>query len=862
MTTQRMAVMFKVIQRLLMLGGACVLAVAPGAAAGAALARLTSVSTLASGGAVTFVIEATEPVPFATARPNPLTLVIDLRHVTAAGVSSSIGRTLGPIADVVVQDARADDGAAVARVRFTLSEPVEPTVRSRRNAVLVEFPAPAAAPVPAGRRAAPDARAALKPVVSNPQPPTTAGLALRKIDITETPVGTRVTLAGSGPLPPTTVVPTSDGPPRLIIDLKGVSTTTQSADSAAQGPVARVRAAQNSRDPLVTRVVIDLREKASFRVEYVGGQISLVVRPADAVAPAAAPSTPLMPAPTVTGADMPKPAAAEAPKAVVVTPKPAAPAAPKPVVEAPKPAAAEAPKPVVATPKPAAAEAPTPVVEPPKPAAAEVPKTVVETPKPAAAEAPKPVVETPKPAAADAPKPTEPKPPADVAKPAAPEPAKAGRASEQVAGAQVPSGRTYSGRPVSFDFTGADLRAVLRTFAEPEISGLNVVIDPIITGTVDVSLREVPWDQALEIILRANKLGYAIENNVVRISTLKALAEEEAERRKLSEEQAMSGQLKVLTRSLSYAKAADLTELLKKSVLSQRGEIQVDPRTNTIIITDLASRLEDAEDLMSRLDQPEPQVEIEARIVQTTRESARALGVQWGMNGRMASELGNTSPLTFPAQGGVSGRTGAVQNSPVGAVRSDSPTAVNLGVTGATTAVGLAMGTLNGAFNLDVALSALERKGHGKTLSTPRVTMQNNVEAEMMQGIQIPIQTVSNNTITVTFKDAALLLKVKPQITASNTVIMDVFLENATPDYSRQVNGIPPIDTQRAKTQVLVQDGDTTVIGGIVVAKETVANDKVPMLHKVPLLGWLFKRDSFLDDNRELLIFITPKIRR
>jgi len=210
----------------------------------------------------------------------------------------------------------------------------------------------------------------------------------------------------------------------------------------------------------------------------------------------------------------------------------------------------------------------------------------------------------------------------------------------------------------------------------------------------------------------------------------------------------------------------------------------------------------------------------------------------------------------------VTGRTGGVQNSPVGEVRADSPTGINLPVTGATSAIGLAMGTLNGALNLDVALSALEKNGNGKVLSSPRVMMQNNVEAEMTQGIQIPIQTVSNNTVTVTFKDAALQLKVKPQITASNTVIMDVNLENATPDYSREVNGIPPIDTQRAKTQVLVHDGDTTVIGGIVVSQETAAHDKVPVLHRIPLLGWLFKRDDVSETNRELLIFITPKIKR
>jgi type IV pilus assembly protein PilQ len=401
--------------------------------------------------------------------------------------------------------------------------------------------------------------------------------------------------------------------------------------------------------------------------------------------------------------------------------------------------------------------------------------------------------------------------------------------------------RKYTGNPVTFDFAQTDLRSVLRLFSE--ISGLNVVIDPAITGTVDVSLRDVPWDQALEIILRANKLGYIIENNVVRIASLSALADEEKDRRKLVDEQALSGTLRVMTRSLSYAKATDLSALLLKSALSARGQVQVDPRTNTIIMTDLPASLANADALITALDKSEPQVEIEARIVQTTRDSARELGVKWGMSGRMASELGNTSALRFPATGSVTGGT-------------------TLPVSAPTSAVGISMGTLNGAFNLDVALSALEKKGQGKVLSTPRVMMQNNFEAEMMQGIQIPIQTVSNNTVTVTFKDAALLLKVKPQITAANTVIMDIFLENATPDYSRVVNGIPPIDTQRARTQVLVRDAETTVIGGIVVQRETSANDNVPILHRIPLLGWLFKRDTSSDENRELLIFITPRIRR
>ena len=425
---------------------------------------------------------------------------------------------------------------------------------------------------------------------------------------------------------------------------------------------------------------------------------------------------------------------------------------------------------------------------------------------------------------------------------------------------QAPAGGSptrFSGHPVSLDFQGADLRAVLRTFAE--ISGLNVVIDPTIQGTVDVALRDVPWDQALDIILRANKLGYVVDGTIVRVAPLSVLAEEEGQRRKLSEEQALSGELRVLTRSLSYAKAEDLTKLLTATALSQRGTIQTDSRTNTIIINDLPDRLDRAGQLLTTLDVPQPQVEIEARIVQTTREFARSLGVQWGVGARATTALGNSLPLAFPNQGSVTGRTGTSQ----GADAADAAAnVVNLGVNGATSALGLALGSINGAVNLDVALSALERQGQGRLLSTPRVSTQNNIEAEITQGIQIPIQTVANNTVTVSFKDAALTLKVTPQITAANTVIMQISVENASPDFSRSVNNIPPIDTQRALTRVLVSDGDTTVIGGIYVSREQSAQDRTPALHRVPLLGWLFKRDTLSDESRELLIFITPRIQR
>jgi type IV pilus assembly protein PilQ len=414
--------------------------------------------------------------------------------------------------------------------------------------------------------------------------------------------------------------------------------------------------------------------------------------------------------------------------------------------------------------------------------------------------------------------------------------------------------RRFTGHLVTLDFQGADLRAVLRTFSE--ISGLNMVIDPTINGTVDVSLREVPWDQALDIILKANKLGYSVDGTVVRIVPLSVLAQENEEQRKLIDARALAGELRIMTRPLSYARASDLVPIITKSSLSSRGDVQVDPRTNTLIIRDLADRLTSASELVNSLDRPQPQVEIEARIVQTSRDFAKQLGVQWGFNGRMDPALGNTTGLAFPNSVEVGGRVGGVQGA------NNSPTAVNLKAPSPTGAVGIALGSINGALNLDVALSALERTGKGRILSTPRVSTQNNVPAEIMQGTQIPIQTVANNTVTVSFKDAALTLRVTPQITAAKTVIMQIAVENSQANFGRQVNGIPPIDTQKAATTVLVADGDTTVIGGIYERTETSSQNRTPMLHRVPLLGWLFKQDVVDEKSSELLIFITPRITR
>jgi type IV pilus assembly protein PilQ len=412
--------------------------------------------------------------------------------------------------------------------------------------------------------------------------------------------------------------------------------------------------------------------------------------------------------------------------------------------------------------------------------------------------------------------------------------------------------RNFSGRPVSLDFQGVDLRAVLRTFSE--ITGLNVVIDPGVKGTVDVSLREVPWDQALDIILRANQLGYSIEGTIVRIAPLDVLAKEQQARRALKEEQDLSGELKTITKPLSYAKATDLSPLLLKSALTKRGTIELDERTNTLIVKDLQVGLDQANALIVTLDTPQPQVEIEARIIETQAAFSKELGIRLGFEGSISPALGNTLPLAFPNQGGIGGGTGTVD-------------------TQAPSLISTAMKAVNGAFSINAALSALETEGKVKVISAPRVIMQNNVEGEILQGEQIPYITATNTPsgdgiVTtfqvpqVQFKDAALKLTVKPRITASGTVIMEVSLERSAANFVRSLPGNPnpAIDTQKARTTVQVTDGATALIGGVMFETTRDNEDRTPGLYKLPIIGKIFNRTRKASDTRELVLLITPKI--
>ena len=426
--------------------------------------------------------------------------------------------------------------------------------------------------------------------------------------------------------------------------------------------------------------------------------------------------------------------------------------------------------------------------------------------------------------------------------------------------------REYAGRPVSMSFQDADLRSVLRTFAE--VSGLNIVIDPLIEGRVEVALVDVPWDQALDVILQANRLGYELDGSVLRVAPLAALAEERRQQRAQAQQRALEGELRVLVRSLSYGRAADLGRLVTQTVLSPRGQVQVDERTNTVIVTDLEARLDTVQNLLETLDRAEPQVEIRARIVQARKSYARELGIRWGVTGRVAPELGNSTPLVFPSRGGVTGRVGGSQGPRAAGAderaraTEDAGTAVSLGAQAATSAVGLALGAVDGSLNLDLVLSAAEHEGHVETLSSPRVTTQNNVQATIVQGDQIPIQTVANNTVTVQFKDAALRLAVTPRITVADTVILQLEIDNDFVNFGESVNGVPPVVTQRAVTTVQVADGATTVIGGIYQRDRQRRSDGVPGLSRIPWLGRLFRRSARSESTDELMIFLTPRIVR
>jgi type IV pilus secretin PilQ/predicted competence protein len=415
----------------------------------------------------------------------------------------------------------------------------------------------------------------------------------------------------------------------------------------------------------------------------------------------------------------------------------------------------------------------------------------------------------------------------------------------------------YSGDIISLKIKDSDLKDVVLYLAE--FAGLNVVFDPDVRGTVTVNLQDVPWDQALDIILKQNKMGKTIEGNILRIAPVAILTREEEDQRKITESKELAGPVMVKTITLSYSKAKDVATLLK-SKISSRGEIIVDERTNTLLISEVRDKLDLLEKLISIVDTPTPQVSIEARVVEASATFVRNLGVQWGFRGIADQYYGNATNLQFPnsilvdgaiiPQGTVTKGIGG----PLGGY------AVNLPAPAFNSALGFSFANVLDTFRVDIAITALETSGDGKIISRPSVVTQNNQQAEIIQGRQIPVQTVANFTVTTRYVNAALELRATPQITAEGTIIMTIDIQNNAADFANLVNGIPPITMQSAKTTVMVPDGGTTVIGGIYRAEDSVTRERVPFLHQIPIIGSAFKNYARTKQSRELLIFITPRI--
>jgi type IV pilus secretin PilQ/predicted competence protein len=415
----------------------------------------------------------------------------------------------------------------------------------------------------------------------------------------------------------------------------------------------------------------------------------------------------------------------------------------------------------------------------------------------------------------------------------------------------------YSGDIISLKIKDSDLKDVVLYLAE--FAGLNVVFDPDVRGTVTVNLQDVPWDQALEMILKQNKMGKTIEGNILRIAPIVVLTREEEDQRKLKESKEMAGPVLVKTITLSYSKAKDVAGLLRTKI-STRGEIIVDDRTNTLLISEVRDKLELLEKLISVVDTPTPQVSIEARVVEASATFVRNLGIQWGFNAEASQYYGNATNLQFPNSVLVNGAIipqGTVTKGiggPLGGY------AVNLPAPSFNSAIGFSFANVLDSFRVDIALSALETGGDGRIISRPSVVTQNNQQAEIIQGRQIPVQTVANFTVTTRYVNAALELRATPQITAEGTIIMTIEIQNNAADFANLVNGIPPITMQSAKTTVMVPDGGTTVIGGIYRTEDSVTRERVPFLHQIPILGSIFKNFARTKTSRELLIFITPRI--
>lgn len=424
----------------------------------------------------------------------------------------------------------------------------------------------------------------------------------------------------------------------------------------------------------------------------------------------------------------------------------------------------------------------------------------------------------------------------------------------------------YTGEKLSLNFQDIDVRSVLQLIAD--FTDLNLVASDTVAGNITLRLQNVPWDQALDLVLKTKGLDKRQVGNVLLVAPADEIA---ARERQELESQKQIAELAPLRRELiqvNYAKAADMAKLFQSVTSADgassdaRGSVTVDDRTNSIIAYQTQDRLDELRRIIAQLDIPVRQVMIEARIVEANVDYDKALGVRWGGATRRGnwSVYGKDGATSFDNE---SGQVYLPGTDTVGNVSLQDGVApvpfVDMGVLGSTSGIGI--GFLTDNVTLDLQLSAMEKTGNGEIVSQPKVVTSDKETAKILKGQEVPYQEASSSGATSTsFKEAALSLEVTPQITPDNRIIMEVKVTKDAPDFARALNGVPPINKNEVNAKVLVNDGETIVIGGVFSNTQTKGVEKVPFLGDLPFLGRVFRRDIVSDNKAELLVFITLRI--
>jgi type IV pilus assembly protein PilQ len=424
---------------------------------------------------------------------------------------------------------------------------------------------------------------------------------------------------------------------------------------------------------------------------------------------------------------------------------------------------------------------------------------------------------------------------------------------------ETASSSQWRGRRINIDLQEAPIHAVFRLISH--VSGLNIVSGDDVQGSVTVSLVDVPWDQAFSAVLQAKGLAAQRFGNIVRVAPIETIKGEQQAALEAQRAREELTPLQVLIIPLNYATASEVSNQIQAQ-LSSRGSVEVDSRSNQVIIKETEERLAQIRELVRSLDRETPQVLIEARVVEANSRYSRSLGIQWGGQVDASANTGFGTGLFFPSSVGIAG--GTSQDAAQSIAQFFSPgednLAVDLAADGSFGSLAFNLGSVPGMIDLDARLSAMEVEGWGEIVSSPRITTLDNTSATIQQGARIPFLSSSSGGTQVQFITAALVMEVTPHITSDDKIFMKLHIENNRPDFSQTVQGQPAIQIKEADTELLVANGDTTVIGGVFSTEEAESVNRVPLFGQIPLLGWLFSSTGRNVSRNEMLVFVTPTI--